>query len=478
MQSWINEQLESGTLTFARLERVTLDGLMELFRQILAEILEGIDKVLAAKRDTSRYELKERKPRTVQSLLGEVRFSRRYYWDREEQEWVYLLDKQLELEPYAQVSPGLLSLAISWATKGPSYRDAQGRLEELYGAQVLSHEGIRRILLDVGEAKQRDRDNRAIRSEGKRRVKALFIEVDGFNAYLQARGSRKQRRKRHENKVAVIHEGWQVRQGSGKEGDYRLVNPTYLPIMGADRESFWEEIRGAVAGTYDRIDEIPVIINGDGAEWIAPGADHFRHGLYQYDRFHVVKEIKDALRKHAARCKQALRALDGNDAEGVLEALGHALSEESDPDRCQKIEGLIRRFAKNPQALRDYRVRLKEMGFEVDPAWRGMGAAESNVDKFKNRTGKQGRAWSLQGLAAMLTCMAELFEGTLTDGVNRQIREREEWILDRIRSGAGHVARQVISDTSGVRSGGFPAVNRGTEGFAKLFHQIMDVQLP
>ena len=133
------EQLEQGTIDFAKLERLAMNGLMALFQQILADLLEEIDEILAATRDTKRYVLKERKVRTLQTLVGEVQLGRRYYWDREKQGWVYLLDERLGLEAYDQVSPGMVSLAVIWATKGPSYRDAQERLKDLYGSQVLSH---------------------------------------------------------------------------------------------------------------------------------------------------------------------------------------------------------------------------------------------------------------------------------------------------------------------------------------------------
>lgn len=474
MKTWINEQLAEGTLDFAKLERMLFHGMMIVFQQILEDLLEGIDATLAAIRDVERYELKERKARTLQTLVGEITFSRRYYWDRQEQEWVFLLDEQLKLDGHDRVSPGLVALAVTWATKGPSYRDAKERLEELYGAQVLSHEGIRRIVCEVGDAIQRERENREIRSEGKRRVDALFIEVDGVNAYLQG-GTKDKKRKRHENKVAIVHEGWEVRQSTGKTCDYRLVNPMYLTIEG-EGESFWEHVRGSIAGVYDRIDEIPVIINGDGASWIAPGAECFGHGLYQYDRFHIIKELKQALRHRGEHCKEALKAVEANDAEGVLRAVRGALYETSDPDAYEKLKTLCERLEGHKEALRDYRIRLKEMGFTVAPTWRTMGAAESNMDKFKNRIGKQGRSWSLRGLTAMLTCMVELFEGRLAQHVRRHMSEREEWLLDRVRSGAGRVARQIVNEPTGVRAGGFPAIRRGTEGYAKLFRQILQVE--
>lgn len=470
MQAWINDELAQGTLDLAKLEQMLFQGSMEVFRQIFEDLLEEIDKILAATRDVQRYELKERKSRTLQTLVGEITFARRYYWDRQEQRWVFLLDERLKLNSSERVSSGLLALAVTWATKGPSYRDTRDRLKDFYGAQVLSHEGIRRIVHEVSESIARDRENRAIRSEGKRQVEGLFIEVDGVNAYLQD-ASQGKKRKRHENKVAVVHEGWQERQSTGGAKDYQLVNPMYLVIEG-DGESFWEQVRGAVAGVYERIDEIPVVINGDGALWIAPGANAFRYGLYQYDRFHLIQEVKQTLRHHGQQYKAVLKAIEENDAEGVLRAVRRALYQTKDHEAYQEIKQLSERLEKHKEALRDYRVRLKEMGFTVDPTWRTMGAAESNMDKYKSRIGKQGRSWSLRGLTAILTCLSEMFEGGLMDGVRRRMAEGEEWLWQRLRSGVGRVARQVRTEPTGVRTADFPALRRGTEGHAVLFRQV------
>jgi hypothetical protein len=41
-----------------------------------------------------------------------------------------------------------------------------------------------------------------------------------------------------------------------------------------------------------------------------------------------------------------------------------------------------------PEAYTDYRVRLDKMGYDTT-RMRGMGAAESNVDRFSNRPLKQ-----------------------------------------------------------------------------------------
>jgi hypothetical protein len=129
-------------------------------------------------------------------------------------------------------------------------------------------------------------------------------------------------------------------------------------------------------------------------------------------------------------------------------------------------------IAEHYEVLRDYRLQLQEAGFRVDDAWRTMGAAESNVDRFKNRTGKRGRAWCIEGAQAMLKALSKLFEGRLADFVTRQVAALEEWMLDRVESGAGYIARSITRPSVGTRAGHFPAVDRGTQGYASLFRQL------
>ena len=118
----------------------------------MVEILSMIDVYLMATRDKGRYEYKEKKESTYVTMLGPKTINRRYYWDKDNKEWVFLLDRTLGFEGRERVSLGLKELVVLWATKGPSYRDVQDRLKDLFGYQVLSHEKIRQILIQVSDA--------------------------------------------------------------------------------------------------------------------------------------------------------------------------------------------------------------------------------------------------------------------------------------------------------------------------------------
>jgi len=289
--------------------------------------------------------------------------------------------------------------------------------------QVLSHEAIRQALLEVSTSLERETENKVLKEEGKRKVEALFIEVDGFGARLQQ--VKKGEKRRKEVKLAVIHEGWTRRQGRGDKEDYQLLNPKYIPTN-KESKDFWEEVRGIMQAEYKDIDSIPVIINGDGAPWIRQGAEHFRKGLYQYDRFHVAQILREGLRGCPKGLNEAERALKTNDMGQLLCIVMDAWKGALEGEQREKLAALKDTLVENHEYIRDYRLRLKEAGQKVNESWRSMGAAESNVDKFKNRTAKRGRSWSMQGLQAILVMLGNLYEGKLSGPLSRHLADREE----------------------------------------------------
>lgn len=470
MISVLVEKVIQGELNFKKLEELLWKSSLELFRHGMVEVLEQLDEKLMENRDKSRFKNKEKNPRSIQTLVGGVDFERRYYWDAEENRWTYLLDEMLELEAEKTIGPGLLQLAVTWATKGPSYRDSRDRLTDLYGAQVLSHEAIRKALLEVGASCERAQQNKIVAEEGRREVKALFIEVDGFSARFQKNKLLKRKNERHEVKMAVIHEGWTPRH-NGEKTDYKLVNPTYVANL-KPAEDFWEQIRGIIHAKYRNADSIPVITNGDGANWIRHGATSFAKGMYQYDRFHVSRDLRQALSHDKEALRKANKALKNDDMGSLAIIVTEAMLVCKDEGQKEKLSNFNDLLIEDQDYIVDYRTRLRKQGFEVPAEWRGLGAAESNVNKFKNRTAKRGRAWSPEGLGAILTTLTHLFEGTLHQSISRTLGEAVEWLLDEVTVGVGHITKRTQSTSTGVKRGSLPAASHGTQGFSKLFNRI------
>ena len=90
METYLFKQIEEGTLDFSGIEQIMWRALLSLFQHFMEKILVEIDKYLMATRDPARYEFKERKCRTIETLVGPVEVERRYYRDKKENRWVYL----------------------------------------------------------------------------------------------------------------------------------------------------------------------------------------------------------------------------------------------------------------------------------------------------------------------------------------------------------------------------------------------------
>lgn len=463
----------NGHINFsiADIEQLMWNAVLETFQQAMVEILSALDVYLMAKRDKNRYEYKEIKERNYVTMVGSININRRYYWDRREKKWVFLLDQALDLGAREQISACLKELVVLWGTKGPSYRDARDRLKDLYGYQVLSHEKIRQILVQASEMLKNSLNEKPA---GKRTVDILFIEADGFWTGVQSKG-RKKKRKR-ETHMVVVHEGWERRQGHGKNADYRLKNPMYITVIAGSEESVWEQTKIRLAQRYKNLKETRIVINGDLASWIRAGTEYFKNVLYQYDRFHLKRDIRRTLKCSEKLIGSAFKQIDQNNPKGLLEVVSKAVKETECLERRLKVLELEARLKKHKDALIDYRQRLKVQGVEVSPAWRGMGAAESNVDLFKLRTAKRGRSWSKKGLEAVLRTLGLLYENILHDSIKQLDLSLGEVDTEELISlSAGKVAKTVGKKVLGVRQAGFPAINRGTQGYAKLFRGILNL---
>jgi len=459
---------KTGRWSFAKLEKLVWYVCLEVFRQVLTQILLALDLYLLATRDRGRYRCRGMEERELVTLVGDIVIRRRAYRDTATGRHVYLLDEWLNLPPYRQISPGVEEAAILWAVKGPSYRDARDRLRELYGYQALSHESIRRRVIRCGEVLAHEEENAP--STGTVACALLGIEADGFYVTIQRRSRRRGKRKRkREVKLAVVHAGWRVRQGK-KTPDYALEGKLcHLEVRDRGGEAFWERVRGRAARRYRDIDQTQVVINGDEAPWIRLGVEHFGRAIYQYDRFHIARELYQGLRGQKEKWEEARRALEANDIPALCRVLEAAITEAPDQKRREYLGKLYARIQRDGIYIVDYRVRLQAMGQEVPPTWRAMGAGESNVDKFKSRLG--GRSWSDEGLEGLGHCLVALFEGRLLSSGAWQKEAAPE--KEELPAGAGRLVKSVAQAvTSGIRRGHFPALDRGTDGFAVLFREL------
>ena len=266
-------------ISFMDLEVNIFRCLQAMFIKVMQNALESIDDRVFKVRDKSRYRVKDIRDATVTTLFGDVTFRRRYYIDRETAEYKCLLDEALEFGGGGRISPALSAVAAIRAVIGPSYRAARDNLERFYGHRVLSHEGIRQIVLKVGKMIEADVIDRCKnQSEAPRKkVSILFLESDGWWVPMQ-----KGKRRSREVKMLLSHEGWKRRSPGSSE--YLLNEKTYYQDLESNSDEFWDMSTRHLYNKYDIDDDTLVVLNGDRAPWIKKGLEYFPNAMYQVDR--------------------------------------------------------------------------------------------------------------------------------------------------------------------------------------------------
>lgn len=143
-----------------------------------------------------------------------------------------------------------------------------------------------------------------------------------------------------------------------------------------------------------------------------------------------------------------------------------------DLTKFAQINDLLQSVRQTPEAYIDYRLRLERMGYDI-ARMRGMGAAESNVDRFSNRLKKRGQAWSVQGLKAIVHSLVKHFEGRLEHYSKHTSRIHN--LLDdaEISKKALGITRQITGEIAQAKQTSVPIMHAGTTrsgGLSRLFH--------
>jgi len=382
--------------TMKELEQWIFRKLQEEFARAMALVLETMDQHIMEQRDRERYQVKEQREVSVDTVFGTVRFKRRLYLDRNTGKHVFLLDRLLAFEGRRKVSPHLEETAVAFASQGPSYRDSAKRLKQLLGYNVLSHQAIREKLLARAE--------RPMTVVKRRSARVLFVETDGLYTKLQ-----RSKKRGMENAIAVVHEGW---ERSGKRT--RLKHKQHY--LHTEEVDFWEGFGDFLAERYEIDENTWLVVNGDGAEWIGECTSYFHRCIYMLDRFHVARDLKrfvGHLPKVWTTVRQALAKQDAGALLAAVEAVKVVEIPEENREAWEAYKSFLKRHRTH---LDDYRKVLRAEGIDTIDM-RPMGSAEAKMRGFAKRTKRDGYSWSERGVRAMLRTMMRNKENVVITAV-------------------------------------------------------------
>ncbi|AQS57478.1 ISLre2 family transposase [Novibacillus thermophilus] len=392
--------------TMEELEEMLFRLLQEQFAAAMTYILEDIDRQIMEQRDKKRYRLKNAYEIDVDTLFGTVTFKRRIYLDRQTGKHVYLLDQMLQYDGQKKISPCLEEVAVAFASQGPSYRDSADRLEKLLGYRPLSHEAIRGRLISEAET--------LIQKPVKRKAPpVLFIEADGLYTKLQ-----RTKAKGIEHRIAIVHEGWE------KEGGRICLKEKKHYLH--ERGDFWEGLGRFLSQHYELDGDTWLVVNGDGAPWIKECQSYFHRCIFQLDRFHVARELRNYVGHLPGQWRRIRKALAEYDVPPLLSALEQVADTDIPTEKRTGYRQYVRYLQRNQDDLRDYREVLRQAGLDTT-GMRPMGSAEAQMRVMAKRTKRGGYSWSKRGIRAMLKAIIRFKEGWDNQaGIQRAAAEKTD----------------------------------------------------
>jgi hypothetical protein len=398
-------QLHPEGADIGSLERAISAGLAEVGRQLWAEVIGTLERLLVAPRGHAGcgglLRSNGRAPRRVVTLAGQVELRRRRYRCGACDAETVPLDDALGLEPRMQHTLGVRERALLLLTE-LSYAKSARTLDELRGIGV-SHGQLHRWAAEEGARIEADIVARTEAVLGAQPDRGSTGHMPG-DAWVLADGTMVNDRRsgtHMEVKVGLVFTGTaQVGRDRRALLDRHLVGGT------GSWTSFAERFTAACAalGVYEA-ERILFVSDGAAAiRWIRERS--FPDAIELLDWFHLVEQLRYGVgRQHEEVLSTALGAAMPGDVDALLAILrAHArVIEGDDPEQALRCRSVIGYVANNRRGIANYRV--------VPLA--SSGPMEKAVDLVVCRRFKaRGMSWFRQGVSALLHLKLLRLNGT------------------------------------------------------------------
>ena len=411
------------TVDFDKVEGVNFQELitnvhqlvLSLGRDLVRQVLEGMDERLMEARDKSRYRNKGIQETTIKTIMGEVAYSRRVYIDAaavESVRCVHLLDDWMDVKKVGLVSDDMCRIA-SKAVCENTYRGAAKLISECTGL-CISHQGVWNIVqqLGAGQANRIERHAELMdagQAVGVIDTPILYEENDGIWLSLQGK-SREEHGPSREMKVGIAYDGvlWAV----GKGGKKRRTLHNKVAYAAFEPAAEFKQHKEALVRSRFDTDSVQLrVLNGDGAKWIHNNLES--DTISVLDKYHRNKKITECVRdeQFANNLRALLYSGETDTLLDCIEGQINALSVDGTQQELDNLNVLYTYFSENKDALLDPYQRGIEIPETSQPGvihHARLGSMESNVfTLIGNRMKGRRRCWSVKGannLAALL-CM-------------------------------------------------------------------------
>lgn len=302
---------------------------------MIEEELESYDELLRKRQDLRKGWYIERRDETkLLTSLGEIRYSRTYFRNKETGEYCYLLDQLMGLEKHARISEDAEARILEEAVES-SYR--KGGINACIGEQEVSKETVMNKLHALEFPLLEP-------LKEKRKVSHLYIDADEDHVslqYLEEKGDiKKPRSNTAMPKLIYVYEDVDF---DGKRHELKECHFFGGDYTGKERTvQLWREVFDFIKESYDEDAIEKIYVNGDGADWIRVGARMHAKAHFVLDRFHMHKYILSAtshLKDSAQDARSEIyRAIKGKRKWAAEEAFDKILTVTESDTKAKAVE--------------------------------------------------------------------------------------------------------------------------------------------
>ena len=162
------------------------EAAVEMIEEITVQLNRQIRNDKRRRKEEGLVLKEKERGRSLLTELGRLAISRDYYYDKKNDEYVYLLDHVIGLREYERVSDGVSAKLVSLATEVSYAKSAQ-----IVAGGEVSRQSVRNSILRLGGI-----EKEAEVGKPKRRVKELHIFADEDHVHMQKEGKEKVRKAR------------------------------------------------------------------------------------------------------------------------------------------------------------------------------------------------------------------------------------------------------------------------------------------
>lgn len=418
--SQVKIDFEIQNITFESLEAMAFDISRQIGMKAMEDALKALDRKLKDERPEGTMENTGKRQKYLMTRLGDIRYERTRYRDKQTGKARYLLEEKLGLKPNQRISLSRAKTEIVIASID-TYRGARENTRLLLGIS-RSHESIRQSVLREARqilAHEAHELGKIRRLEGLPKsplsdiayleADSVFVRKQRSRKRKTASGHLKRKRRSIEIKLGIGYTGRTDRYESGARIAQTLENKFVYSGIGSG-PGFMEDL-SLIAEKKLAISQCKTVIcGGDGAHWIQKGIeDNVPNGIYVLCRFHLQRNLKRALPGRIEDQKTIKGFIRANKIDETLDLIARWINQSKDLKEKKELRVFYAYVRGNRNGINSLEhIPDKTIKAKV----RGTGAIESNADKFiAQRMKKRGMSWSEQGALGLLKIREKIVNG-------------------------------------------------------------------